>query len=103
MTSTRFALLVATLGEIARHAGLSMPGFRSPPRRPGCTRGIRWQSTGEAIIAVAISGRAEDDVVRDMIDGVAIVNRLSSHDSAKLCLDVTAVLFRSRASPAQAA
>ena len=103
MTSARFALLVAALGEVARECGLRVPGFRSPPRRPGCTRVVRWQPGGEAIVAVAIADRSEAEIVTDMIEGVVVANALSDGGAVGVRTLLGARLLPARPSSAYAA
>ena len=75
-TSTeRFAQAARGLGAAARAAGLTVPAFRSPPRRPGAPRTIR-RLPGGPVVAVVLRGRAFDDVVADMIEGIVVANRL---------------------------
>ena len=75
-TSTeRFAQAARRLGAAARAAGLTVPAFRSPPRRPGAPRTIR-RLPGGPVVAVVMRGRAFDDVLVDMVEGVVVANEL---------------------------
>ena len=75
-TSTeRFAQAARRLGAAARAAGLTVPAFRSPPRRPGAPRTIR-RLPGGPVVAVVLRGRAFDDVLVDMVEGIVIANQL---------------------------
>src|SRR5262245_64549899 len=75
-TSTeRFAQAARRLGAAARAAGLTVPAFRTPPRRPGAPRTIR-RLPGGPVVAVSLQGRAFGEVVRDMVDGVVAANQL---------------------------
>ena len=75
-TSTeRFAQAARRLGAAARAAGLTVPAFRSAPRRPGAPRTIR-RLPGGPVVAVVLRGRAFDDVLVDMVEGVVVANRL---------------------------
>jgi hypothetical protein len=75
-TSTeRFAQAARRLGAAARAAGLTVPAFRSPPRRPGAPRTIR-RLPGGPVVAVVLRDRAFDDVLVDMVEGVVVANRL---------------------------
>jgi len=79
-TSTeRFAQAARRLGAAARAAGLTVPAFRSPPRRPEAPRTIR-RLPGGPVVAVVLRGRVFDDVLLDMVEGVVVANRL--HDPA---------------------
>ena len=80
-SSLRFAAAARTLGEVARAAGLVVPGFRSPPRLDGIDRTIKRQSTADGVITVTVSvrlkGRPWVSVLADMIDGVLVANELT--------------------------
>jgi hypothetical protein len=82
-----FAAVARTLGEAARAAGLRVPAFRSPPRRPRALRTIRRFPGGD-VVAVQVRDRALDDVVADMVEGVLVANRLprASADRLRLAL-----------------
>lgn len=75
-TSLRFAAAARTLGEAARARGLSVPGFRSPPRLKGAQRTLRRHRGGSVTVAVAIRERPFQAVVADMIEGIVVVNEL---------------------------
>ena len=51
--SLHFAATVRTISAAARARGLTVPGFRSPPRRPGMERTIRRTAEGAATVSVA--------------------------------------------------
>ena len=68
----RFSLVVQRVVAEARRLGLDPPGFRAPPRRPGCDRTIRRLAVGGAVIAVRLHGRPFDDVVADGVVGVVV-------------------------------
>ncbi|MCU1368883.1 MAG: hypothetical protein JWO77_77 [Ilumatobacteraceae bacterium] len=74
--SLQFAATVRTLGAAARERGLVVPGFRSPPRRPGAERTVRRTADGAATIAVAVRGRPFQAVVADLIEGLVLINEL---------------------------
>ena len=89
-TSLRFAAAARTLGEVARAAGLIVPGFRSPPRVSGVDRTIKRTprpasavlgASGPAGHDVTVSVRIKDrpwvSVLADMIDGVLVANELT--------------------------
>lgn len=82
LTSVRFASLARRLNEASRGLGLACPGFRSPPKRPGCRRTIRWERDGSATVSVALRGRPTIAVVADMVDGVVAAGRLRGRDAA---------------------
>ena len=74
-TALRFAEAARTLGDAARALGLTMPGFRSPPRLAGVHRTLRRRSTG-ITVAVRLRERPWAAVVADMVDGVVVANGL---------------------------
>jgi len=80
-SSLRFAAAARTLGEVARAAGLVVPGFRSPPRLDGIDRTIKRQATADGVSTVTVSvrlkGRPWVSVLADMIDGVLVANELT--------------------------
>lgn len=71
----RFAEIARRLGVATRAAGLTVPAFRTPPRRPGVPRTIR-RLPGGPVVAVVIRDRTFADVVRDMVEGVVVANHL---------------------------
>jgi len=71
----RFAEAARRLGAAARAAGLVVPAFRTPPRRPGDARTIR-RLPGGAVVSVRVRARPASEVVADMIDGVVAANGL---------------------------
>ncbi len=84
MTSLDFAESARRLSEAARQVGQAAPGFRSPPRSPGCRRSIRRRRGGEAVIAVQVKDRPSVAVLADMVDGVIAANRLVGRPAADL-------------------
>ena len=74
-STVSFAHAVRRLGAAARAAGLTVPAFRSPPRRPGAPRTIR-RLPGGPVVAVVLRGRTFDDVLVDMVEGVVVANGL---------------------------
>lgn len=77
MGATRFAAMVRFLAAECREAGLEVPAFRSPPRRPGTPRTIRRLRDG-AVVAIELRGRVSAEVVEDMIEGIVVANRLDA-------------------------
>ena len=82
--SLQFAATVRTLSAASRGRGLIVPGFRSPPRRAGAERTLRWAPDGTATVAVAVRGRPYQAVVADLIEGVVIVNELDGIEATRL-------------------
>jgi hypothetical protein len=81
--AARFAALARRLGAATRAAGLTVPAFRTPPRRPEASRTIR-RLPGGPVVAVALHGRAFGDVVRDMIDGIIVANHLEGEAASRV-------------------
>lgn len=74
-SSLRFARAVQALAAAARALGLTVPGFRSPPRLVGVQRSIkRWP--GGATVAVVVRGRPWAAVQADLIEGIIAANAL---------------------------
>lgn len=82
--SLQFAAVVRVIGQAVRARGLVVPGFRSPPRRPGAERTLRFAPDGTATVAVAVRGRPFLAVVADLIEGVVVVNHLSGIEATRL-------------------
>lgn len=82
--SLQFAATVRTLGAAARERGLVVPGFRSPPRRPGAERTVRFAADGTATIAVTVKDRPYQAVVADLIEGIVIVNELDGFEATRV-------------------
>lgn len=78
-----FARSARALQDAARASGLTVPAFRSPPRRRDCDRTIR-RLRGGAIVAVRIHGRSAAAVQRDMVDGVLVANELRGSAADRL-------------------
>ena len=74
-----FSLAVRAVAGEARRMGLTVPGFRSPPKVAGVDRTIRW-SRGQPIVAVRIMGRPLADVVADVVEGVLVANGVPLRD-----------------------
>ena len=74
-STASFAHAARRLGAAARAAGLTVPAFRSPPRRPGAPRTIR-RLPGGPVVSVVLRDRAFAEVLADMVEGVVIANRL---------------------------
>ena len=81
--AARFAALARRLGAATRAAGLTVPAFRTPPRRPGASRTIR-RLPGGPVVAVALHGRAFGEVVLDMVDGIIVANHLEGEAASRV-------------------
>ena len=82
-TSFRFASAARTLGQAARARGLTVPGFRSPPRLAGAERTLRRRGDGGATVAIRLRGRPWVAVLADMIEGVVVANGLAGADATR--------------------
>ena len=82
-TTVHFATAARTLGREARTRGLTVPGFRCPPRIVGADRSIR-RFDGGVTVAVRVKGRPWVAVLADMIEGVVILNQLSAVEAARV-------------------
>ncbi len=80
----RFAAAARRLAAEARRRGLTVPGFRSPPRIPGVERSIRRRADGATVVAVRVHGRPLEAVVTDMVEGVLAANGLAAADRSEL-------------------
>lgn len=69
-TSYQFSAISRALANASRALDLTPPSFRSPPKEPGQLRTIRRRPNGTAVVAVAIAGRALEDVAADLLAGV---------------------------------
>jgi hypothetical protein len=75
-STLRFARAVQDLARTARALGLTVPGFRSPPRLGGVQRSIkRWP--GGATVAVVVRNRPWPAVQADLVEGFVAANELS--------------------------
>jgi hypothetical protein len=90
----RFADVARQLGAAARAAGLVVPAFRTPPRRPGTPRTIR-RLPGGPVVAVRVRSRPAPLVIGDMVEGVVVANRLAGDAAAR----VRVVLLRAVDAP----
>ena len=86
-SSVRFAQTVQALARVARASGLTVPGFRSPPRLDGVQRSIRRFPNG-ATVAVVVRGRPWPAVQSDLVEGFVAANALSGRaaDDARAAL-----------------
>lgn len=80
LTSLQFAEAVRTLGNAARHEGLAVPGYRSPPREPGVDRSLRRTADGSWVVSVKVKDRPVGSVLFDLLDGLAHANHIPTGD-----------------------
>jgi hypothetical protein len=92
----QFAQSARRLQAAARAAGLTVPAFRSPPRRRDLARAIR-RLPGGAVIAVRVVDRSAEQVERDMIDGVLAANGLAGQAAERMRQLLTRALGRAGA------
>jgi hypothetical protein len=90
-TTVLFATTARALAQAARAEGLTVPGFRSPPRVNGVDRTLRRRGAS-ASIAVRVRGRPWADVRADMIEGIVVANGLTgpAADAARTALSSAA-------------
>jgi hypothetical protein len=77
-----FAQTARALAAGARAAGLVVPAFRTPPKRPDAVRTIR-QLPGGAVVAVRVRGRSSAEIVADMVEGVVRANGLTGEAATR--------------------
>jgi hypothetical protein len=77
----RFADTARAVAAAARHLGLAVPVFVSPPRLPRVARTLRRRADGTTVVAVRLSGRAPDAVTADLVEGVVAANWLTGPDA----------------------
>ena len=69
-----FADRVRAASSVARRYGLTVPGFRSPPRDRSADRSLRYHADGSAVIAIRIAGRTVAEMEADIVDGILAAN-----------------------------
>jgi hypothetical protein len=82
--SLRFSSMARLVADASRQSGLQVPGFRSPPGRPGVNRTVRRGGDGRCIVAVRARGRPADAVLADLIAGVVVANGLRGEDARRV-------------------
>ena len=75
-----FADRVRAASSVARRYGLTVPGFRSPPRDRSADRSLRRLHDGSFVVAITIKGRTLAAIERDIVDGIVAANDLD-HDA----------------------
>lgn len=91
-----FTAAARALSMAAQQEGLTVPGFRCPPRVLGVDRTVRRGPGGiGGVVAVRIAGRPFTAAVADMIEGVVVINRLAppEADAARSALWRTMLQF----------
>ena len=82
MDTLRFAVAARAIADEARRAGLSVPGFRSPPQLP-VDRALRRRPGATPAIAVRLAGRPVATVIADMVEGVLVANGVADRDDLR--------------------
>lgn len=78
-----FAEVVRAVSAVARHRGLQIPVFRSPPRLADVDRTMRRRTDGQAVIAIRLTDRPFAAVQADVIAGVVAVNELDGAEAGR--------------------
>ena len=97
-----FAQTARALAAGARAAGLVVPAFRTPPKRPDAMRTIRTLPGG-AVVAVRVRGRTRAEVVGDMVEGVVRANGLQGEAATRIRTALIAAVLEPAATPGSAA
>jgi hypothetical protein len=97
-----FAQTARALAAATRAAGLAVPAFRTPPKRPDAVRTIR-KLPGGTVVAVRVRGRSHTDVVADMVEGVVQANGLTGEAAARFRTSLLATVIDSPHTPNSAA
>jgi hypothetical protein len=83
LPAVRFAEAARSLGRAAHAVGLEVPAFRCPPKVPEAARTLR-RYPGGTVVAVRLRGRAFEEALADMVEGVLVANRVPEPDAARL-------------------
>jgi hypothetical protein len=83
LPAVRFAEAARSLGRAAHAVGLDVPAFRCPPKVPGAARTLR-RYPGGTVVAVRLRGRAFEEALADMVEGVLVANRVPEPDATRL-------------------
>ena len=83
LPAVRFAEAARSLGRAAHAVGLEVPAFRCPPKVPGAGRTLR-RYPGGTVVAVRLRGRAFEEALADMVEGVLVANRVPEPDATRL-------------------
>jgi len=83
LPAVRFAEAARSLGRAAHAVGLEVPAFRCPPKVPGAARTLR-RYPGGTVVAVRLRGRAFEEALSDMVEGVLVANRVPEPDATRL-------------------
>lgn len=90
--SLHLAQAVRALGPVARRLGLTVPGFRSPPRLSGASRTIRRHQSGSSTVAVVMRGRPWPAVLADLVEGIIVANGVAGTEAARARRELWAVV-----------
>ncbi len=75
-TTFQFARAARVLAGRARQLGLTVPGFRCPPRVSGVNRTLRRRGSS-VVVAVRVRGRPWVAVLGDLVEGIVVANQLA--------------------------
>ena len=89
-----FAQTARALAAGARAAGLVVPAFRTPPKRPDAMRTIR-RLPGGSVVAVRVRGRPRTEIVADMVEGVIRINQLQGEAATRIRTALLAAVLES--------
>ena len=76
-----FTFAVRRLATASRRLGLTVPGFRTPPRLPDADRTMRQRGGAPPTVAVRLTGRPWSAVLADLVEGVIAANALKGADA----------------------
>lgn len=80
-----FSAAARVLAHASHEQGLVAPGFRSPPRIFGVDRSVRHLPHGVGgVVSVRLSDRPFTAAIADMIEGVIVVNKLTSPEADRV-------------------
>ena len=83
--TTKFTAAARVLAQRVAELGLTVPGFRSPPRIVGVNRTVRRAKDGiGGVVAVRLSDRPFTAALGDMIEGVIYLNGLEPAEADRV-------------------
>lgn len=83
--TSKFTAAARVLAQRVGELGLVVPGFRTPPRIVGVNRSLRRSRDGEGgVVAVRIADRPFTATIGDMIEGVIVINCLTTAEADRV-------------------
>ncbi len=83
--TTKFTAAARVLARRAGELDLVVPGFRTPPRIVGVNRSLRRsRDGGGGVVAVRIADRPFTATIGDMIEGVIVINNLTTAEADRV-------------------